>query len=262
MLYVFVFALGLIIGSFLNVCIYRIPRDKSVVAPSSRCTSCGNPIKFYDNIPVLSYIVLRGRCRFCSEKLSIRYPVVELINAVLYMVIFERFGFNSPWVLLAYCIFVSSLIVIFFIDLEHQIIPNSITLPGIPIAVILGAVILPDPFSPMDRLGWQASIIGCLAGGGSFYLVAVIGKALLKKDAMGGGDIKMMSLVGGLLGWKAIILTTFIGSLLGSVIGVSLILIKGREWGARIPFGPYLALGSLASLFWGNDILTWYLNIG
>jgi leader peptidase (prepilin peptidase)/N-methyltransferase len=262
MLNVFVFALGLIIGSFLNVCIYRIPREKSVVAPSSRCTSCGNPIKFYDNIPVLSYIALRGRCRLCREQLSIRYPIVELINAVLYMIVLGRFGFDPPWVLLTYCFFVSSLIVIFFIDLEHQIIPNSITLPGIPIAVVLGAAILPDPFSPMDPLGWQASIIGCLAGGGSFYLVAVVGKALLKKDAMGGGDIKMMALVGGLLGWKAIILTTFIGSLLGSVIGVALILIKGREWGARIPFGPYLALGSLASLLWGNDILTWYLNIG
>jgi leader peptidase (prepilin peptidase)/N-methyltransferase len=262
MLYAFIFALGLIIGSFLNVCIYRMPRGKSVVAPSSRCTSCGNPIKFYDNIPVLSYIVLGGRCRSCGEKLSIRYPLVELLNAVLYVILLERFGFDPPWVVLAYCMFVSSLVVIFFIDLEHQIIPNSITLPGIPIAVVLGASVLPDPFSPADRLGWQASIIGCLAGGGSFYLVAVLGKAILKKDAMGGGDIKMMALVGGMLGWKAIILTTFFGSLLGSVIGISLILIKGREWGARIPFGPYLALGSLVSLLWGNDILIWYLNAG
>jgi len=262
MLYIFIFAFGLIIGSFLNVCIYRIPEGKSVVAPSSRCTSCGTPIKFYDNVPVLSYLVLRGRCRSCKAKLSMRYPVVELLNAVLYIVILGRFGFEPPWIFLSYCVFASSLIVIFFIDLDHQIIPNSITLPGIPLALILGSTILPDPFAPMEQLGWQASVIGCLAGGGSFYLVAVAGKAVLKKDAMGGGDIKMMALVGGLLGWKAVIMTTFVGSLLGSVVGVSLILIKGREWGARIPFGPYLALGSLVSLLWGHDILTWYLGIG
>ncbi|RJQ48609.1 MAG: prepilin peptidase [Nitrospiraceae bacterium] len=258
--YVFIFIFGALIGSFLNVCIYRIPGGMSIVRPSSRCTSCGAAIKFYYNIPILSYMLLMGKCRACGAKFSVRYPLVEFLNAALYVFLLMRFGIDSPLVLLIYCVFVSSLIVIFFIDLDHQIIPDSITLPGIPLAVILGSTVLPDPFFRSELLGVKSSLAGFLAGGVSFYLVAVIGKALLKKDAMGGGDIKMMAMIGGLLGWKGVILTTFMGSLLGSVIGVSLILLKGREWGSRIPFGPYLTAGALISLFWGQDVLMWYLN--
>ncbi len=254
MLDISIFILGAIIGSFLNVCIYRIPEGLSVVSPSSRCTSCGTPIKFYDNIPILSYFFLAGRCRSCRAKLSIKYPLIEFLNAALYVSVLERFGYGSPWVLAVYLVFVSALIVIVFIDLEHQIIPDGITLPGIPLAIILGATILPDPVLPDSPFGFKESLIGSLAGGVSFYLIAVLGKAVFKKDAMGGGDIKMMAMVGGLIGWKGVFLTTFLASLFGSLIGVSLILLKGREWGARIPFGPYLALGSLASLFWGQDI--------
>ncbi len=260
--YISVFALGLIIGSFLNVCICRMPGGMSVVSPSSRCVSCGTPIKFYDNVPILSYILLRGRCRSCKARLSIQYPLVEFLNAALYIIVLNRFGFGSVAVLLVYLVFISSLIVIFFIDLEHQIIPNSITFPGMLLAVILGSTILPDPFLQSELLGFKASITGFLAGGGSFYLIAVIGKAIFKKDAMGGGDIKMMAMVGGLLGWKGVLLTTFLGSLLGSVTGVSLILLKGREWGSKIPFGPYLAIGALVSLFLGQDIFRWYIYAG
>ncbi|HDH04994.1 MAG TPA: prepilin peptidase [Nitrospirae bacterium] len=259
MLYIACFIFGLITGSFLNVCIYRMPRDLSIVSPSSRCVSCGTPVRFYDNIPALSYILLMGKCRQCKAKLSVRYPLVEFLNAVLYVLVLNRFGYDSPWVLLVYFAFTSSLIVIFFIDLEHQIIPDSITLPGIPLAIILGSTILPDPFLRVESLGFKASITGFLAGGGGFYLIAILGRAILKKDAMGGGDIKMMAMVGGLLGWKGVILTTFMGSLLGSITGVSLILLKGREWGSKIPFGPYLALGALAALLWGEDILRWYI---
>jgi leader peptidase (prepilin peptidase)/N-methyltransferase len=259
MLYIIFFIFGSLIGSFLNVCIYRVPEGRSIVTPSSRCSSCGTPVRFYDNIPILSYIILGGKCRDCKTKLSFQYPFVEFLNAALYVLALYTFGLNSVSVLAVYLIFISTLIVIFFIDLEHQIIPNSITLPGIPIAVLLGSTILPDPFYPSEMLGFKSSIIGFIAGGGSFYLIAVIGKTILKKDAMGGGDIKMMAMVGGLLGWKAIILTTFIASLFGSIIGVALIRIKGREWGSKIPFGPYLALGALISLFWGKDILRWYL---
>jgi leader peptidase (prepilin peptidase)/N-methyltransferase len=262
MLYIIIFIFGSVIGSFLNVCIYRMPQGLSVVSPSSRCTSCGKPIRFYDNIPVLSYILLKGKCRYCKTGLSVRYPIIEFLNAALYVLLLNRYGHDSPWVLLVYFIFISSLIVIFFIDLDHQIIPNSITLPGIPLAVILGSTILPDPFIRVDLLGYKASIIGFVAGGGFFYLVAILGKAILKKDAMGGGDIKMMAMIGGLLGWKGVILTTFFGSLIGSIIGISLISLKGREWGSRIPFGPYLALGALISLFWGQDIFMWYIYAG
>ena len=262
MIYIAVFIFGSIIGSFLNVCIYRIPRNLSVVIPSSRCPACGTPVRFYDNIPVLSYFMLKGKCRACGAGLSIRYPLIEFLNALLYVIVFKIYGINPPWILPVYCLFISSLIVIFFIDLEHQIIPNSITYPGIVLAVILGSTILPDPFSKNSLLGIQSSVTGFVTGGGSFYLIALAGKALLKKDAMGGGDIKMMAMVGGLVGWKGVILTTFLASLLGSVIGISLIALKGREWGSKIPFGPYLALGSLISLFWGQDILTWYLHAG
>jgi len=258
-IYAFIFALGLITGSFLNVCIYRMPQGKSIVFPSSRCTTCSEHIRFYDNIPVLSFLLLGGKCRYCKSKLSLRYPVVELLNAVLYIAVLNRFGFDNSWALPVYFVFISSLIVIFFIDLDHQIIPDSITLPGIPVALILGSVVLPDPFLRVNLLGYQSSVIGCIAGGGSFYLIAVIGKAILKKEAMGGGDIKMMALMGGILGWKGIILTTFVGSLLGSIMGVALIAIKGREWGSKIPFGPYLATGAVISLLWGQDILDWYL---
>ena len=259
MLYLTLFLFGAAIGSFLNVCIYRIPEGRSVVTPASSCPSCGTPIKFYDNIPILSYIILRGRCRNCKAEFSPRYPMVELVNALLYVAVLNSFSSASPWTLLVYCLFVSTLIVIFFIDIDHQIIPNSITFPGMPLALILGSTILPDPFLRENLLGFRDSAIGFIAGGGFFYLTAIIGKAIFKKDAMGMGDVKMMAMVGGLMGWKAVILTTFMGSLLGSIIGVTLILMKGREWGSRIPFGPYLALGALASLLWGEEILTWYL---
>lgn len=261
MIYIFVFVLGAIIGSFLNVCIYRMPRDESIVRPASRCTSCGKPVRFYDNIPILSYIFLLGRCRYCKTSLSLRYPLIELLNAVLYVLVVARVGISSPWVVLTYFLFVSALVVIFFIDIDYQIIPDSITLPGIPLAIILGSTILPDPFARDELLGFKDSLTGFLAGGGFFYLVAILGRAAFKKDAMGGGDIKMMAMVGGLLGWKGVFLTTFMGSLFGSIIGVSLIMLKGREWGSKIPFGPYLALGALISLFCGQEIIRWYLNV-
>jgi leader peptidase (prepilin peptidase)/N-methyltransferase len=259
MLYLIVIVFGLLIGSFLNVCIFRIPEGVSIVTPASKCPGCGTPIKFYDNIPIISYLLLMGKCRNCRAKVSARYPFVEFLNAALYAVVLNRFGVEPPWVLFIYLFFTSVLIVIFFIDLDHQIIPNSITYPGIPIAVLLGATVLPDPFLRYSFLGYKAAIIGLIVGGGFFYLVAVAGKVIFKKDAMGGGDIKMMAMVGGLLGWKGVILTTFAGSLLGSIVGVTLIRLKGREWGSKIAFGPYLALGALISMLWGEEILRWYL---
>lgn len=258
-LYTAVFLLGSVIGSFLNVCVYRIPRNISIILPSSRCPSCNNPIYFYDNIPIISYILLRGRCRYCKEKISLKYPFIEFLNGALYINALWRFGSPLSWFLLVYFAFLSSLIVITFIDLEYQIIPDGITIPGILLALIFGSTILPDPFSRSDLLGFKTSIIGILLGGGLYYAIAVSGKAVFKKEAMGGGDIKLMAMVGGILGWKGVLLTTFIGSLLGSLIGISLILIKGKEWGIKIPFGPYLSLGAFLSLLLGEEILRWYL---
>ena len=169
MLYVPVVIFGLILGSFLNVCIYRIPRELSIVRPSSRCPSCGTPIKIYDNIPVLSYLILGGRCRHCNTGFSVRYPLIELLNAVLYAIVFSRFGTAAPWVLLVYMLFTSPLIVILFIDLEHQIIPDRITLPGIPIAIILGSTVLPDPFMRTELLGLKSIYLE--AGSGASHTV-------------------------------------------------------------------------------------------
>jgi len=260
-IYIITFIFGAVVGSFLNVCIYRIPKGLSVVRPSSHCPSCGKPVRCYDNIPIISYIFLGGKCRSCGNRISIQYPLVEFLNAVLYALAVWRFPYIL-WHLPAYFVFISAIIIITFIDLEYQIIPDSITLPGIPIGLILGSTILPDPFFRWEALGFKASSIGILLGGGLFYLTAIAGTAVFKKEALGGGDIKMMAMAGGFLGWKGVLLTTFLGSLFGSLIGLFLIVVKGREWGSRIPFGPYLALGSLVSLFFGQEILMWYLYAG
>jgi leader peptidase (prepilin peptidase) / N-methyltransferase len=244
---------GLLIGSFLNVCIYRIPRNISIVFPSSRCTACNNEIRAWDNIPVISYLLLGGRCRNCRAKISLRYPLVEALNAFLYAAVVWQYGIG--WNSLVYAVLCSSLIVITFIDLDFQIIPDRITLAGIPLGLVAGSFLLNDPFMRAELLGYKASLIGMCAGGGLFYLVAV-----LSRGGMGGGDIKMMAMVGALMGWKSILLTTFLGSLAGSLIGVFLMIFKGRGRKTKIPFGPFLALGTLITLFFGQEILLWYLH--
>jgi leader peptidase (prepilin peptidase)/N-methyltransferase len=251
--YIVLFIFGSVIGSFLNVCIYRVPRNMSIVAPSSRCPTCNTPIRPYDNVPILSYIFLGGRCRVCKAGISPRYPLVEFLNALLYVSVFWRFGLH--WYTAVYFAFCSALIVITFIDLDFQIIPDRITLPGIAIGFVAGSLLMPDPFMRDSLLGIKSSIIGLLAGGGLFYAIAV-----LSKGGMGGGDIKMMGMVGALTGWKSVLLTTFLGSLTGAVFGVFLMIFRGKGRKTKIPFGPFLALGSVVALFFGQEILFWYLN--
>jgi len=255
--YLILFVFGAVIGSFLNVCIYRIPRNQSIIWPASRCTSCSNPINFYDNVPIFSYFLLRGRCRSCKAKISGRYPLVEALNAFFYLLVFWRYGL--AWSSAIYFVFCSALIVITFIDYDFQIIPDRITLPGIPIGLVAGSFILPDPFLRATSLGLIASVIGAAAGFSFFYLVAFLSLRILKKEGMGGGDIKLMAMVGAFLGWKAVLLTTFLGSFFGAIIGVGLMVFLGREKGSLIPFGPFLAMGALISLFFGQEILIWYL---
>ena len=257
-LYLIVSLFGLIVGSFLNVCIYRIPRGLSIIIPSSRCPSCNTPIKPWDNIPIVSYILLGGKCRFCQAKISFRYPLVELLNAIMYALILWRFDFG--WHTVIYFVFSSSLIVITFIDLDFQIIPDKITLSGIPIGFLVGSFLLPDPFARSSLLGMKESLIGMATGFGLFYLVALIGSAIFKKEALGGGDVKMMAMVGALMGWKTVLLTTFLGSLTGSIVGVLLMVLKGKDRKAQLPFGPFLALGTIITLFYGQEILSWYLG--
>lgn len=253
--YVSLVLIGLAVGSFLNVVIWRLPRGGSLVSPSSRCPSCDTPIRPWDNVPVLSYVILGGRCRNCKARISMRYPLVESLNAILYLLVYNRYGLGLD--LPVYLVFVSALIAITFIDLDFQIIPDAITLPGIPISLAAGVLLLPDPMLRVQDLGWQASLIGAAAGFGMYYVVAVA-----SRGGMGGGDIKMMTMVGALMGWKAVLMTTFLGSLVGSVYGISIMALKGKGRKTKIPFGPFLALGALLTLLVGQEILWWYVNVG
>jgi len=246
-LYITAFLFGTAVGSFLNVCIYRIPRNVSIITPSSRCPSCNIPIKPWDNMPIVSYIFLGGKCRICKARISFRYPLVEFLNAVLYVLVLWKFGF--AWHTIVYFLFCSALIVISFIDLDFQIIPDRITLAAIPIGLVVGSFLLPDPFLRYSLLGYKTSIIG--------FFVAI---ALLSRGGMGGGDIKMMAMVGSFMGWKAVLLTTFLGSFIGAVFGIFLMIFKGKGRKTKIPFGPFLALGTLITLFYGQEIFYWYFN--
>jgi leader peptidase (prepilin peptidase)/N-methyltransferase len=221
--------------------------------PSSHCPSCNAAIKPWDNIPILSYLFLGGKCRTCKSKISLVYPFVEFLNAVMYVLILWRFGFtlHTP----VYFIFCSTLIVITFIDLEFQIIPDKITLPGIPIGIIVGSFLLPDPFMRYTILGLKNSLLGFAVGGGMFYALA-----LVSRGGMGGGDIKMMAMVGGLMGWKSVLLISFVGSFIGGVVGIFLMIFKGKGRKTKIPFGPFLALGSMITLFFGEEIFYWYIQ--
>ena len=247
------FLMGSVVGSFLNVCIYRIPRGLSIIWPSSRCPLCKIPIRPHDNIPIISFLVLGGRCRNCGERIPFRYPAVEMMNALLYVAAVWRYGvgWHTPFLFL----FCSVMIVIAFIDLDHQIIPDVITLPGIPFGLIAGSFLFPDPFARTGPTGFVNGLIGLFSGGGLFYAIAV-----LSRGGMGGGDIKMMAMVGAFSGWKSIFLTTFAGSLLGSIAGIFLMVFKGKGRKTRVPFGPFLALGALITLFCGREILDLYLR--
>jgi leader peptidase (prepilin peptidase)/N-methyltransferase len=244
------FILGLLIGSFLNVCIHRLPAKESIVFPRSYCPSCKNQIPAYDNIPVISFLLLRGRCGSCKAPISWRYPVVELLNGFGYLFILHCFG-PTPATLI-YALFFSSLVVITFIDLTHQIIPDVITLPGIPLSFLAASTLLPT--------GWLNSLEGLLLGGGLFYLIAYLSILLLKKEGMGGGDIKLVAMIGALLGWKEVMLAIFSASVAGSVVGLLLIGTRLRDRSDPIPFGPFLVLGALIALFFGNNILDWYFQ--
>jgi leader peptidase (prepilin peptidase)/N-methyltransferase len=203
-------------------------------------------------------MLLNGKCRYCKAKISLRYPFVEFLNGALYLIVFWKFGFGLQTFI--YFVFSSALIVITFIDIDFQIIPDRITLAGIPLGFLAGSFLLPDPFARSSLLGLKASMIGLASGFGLFYLVALAGSAIFKKEAMGGGDIKMMAMVGAAMGWKAVILTTFLGSLAGSIFGITLMVLKGRDRTTKLAFGPFLALGTIITLFFGQEISSWYLR--
>jgi leader peptidase (prepilin peptidase)/N-methyltransferase len=267
-----VFAFGLIVGSFLNVCIVRLPRGGSVVTPPSHCPRCKSGIKFYDNIPLISFLLLRGKCRNCGEPISWRYPLVELMNALFYVWIVSVFWIGGEaFIMMALC---SSLIVITVIDYDHLIIPDRITLPGMLVGLTLAPFFMsplgdPLPFH-LDSLlphagpyltGFLNSLIGLVLGGGPLLAIGWIWEKLRHVEAMGGGDVKLMGMVGSFLGWKGALLTIMLGALAGSVVGVLLIVLKKHKMEKLIPFGPFLAAGAVASAFYGPDIVLWYLGL-
>ncbi len=245
------FVFGAVVGSFLNVCIHRLPSGDSVVFPASHCPTCRHPIRPYDNIPVLSYLILHGRCRQCGSAISLRYPVVELLTGIAAAGAFSALG-QSAHTLLLFA-FLCALIVITFIDLDHQIIPDAISLPGIGIG-FAAAVILGEP-------SWKASLGGILLGGGLLWAVAEGYYRLTGREGMGGGDIKLLAMIGAFLGWRAVPVTLLLGSISGAVIGGALMLIQRRDSRTPIPFGPFLALGAVCALFWGDALIAWYLGL-
>ena len=268
--------LGAIIGSFLNVVIHRVPREQSIVFPNSTCPSCHTALRPYDNIPIFSFLILRGRCRFCRKPISIRYPIVESLTAFLFVAVALRDGtsFALPFDLA----FVAALLALIFIDAEHMILPNVITYPGILFA-LLTRIVLPYLAGPAhfdDLPGlimrlppnlslWSASLIGAaigaLAGGGSLWLIGFLWKKLRGVEAMGLGDVKMMFMVGAYLGWRLAALTIFVGVLSGSLIGIAIMMKRGeRNMKMMLPFGIFLGIGAIASLFFGHFVVELYAS--
>lgn len=254
------FILGLSMGSYLNVCAYRIPREKSVTFPPSHCPSCKNPIKPLDNIPVLSYIVLRGKCRACGDKISLRYPAIELITGILWAASYYRFGLSLD--LIYGLFFITVLIVLSSIDFSTKTIPNKILLPAM-VASILLLLLQPvgvETIPVMNNMGITQSVIGFLAGGGFLFLIAVIAPLIFKKEAMGGGDIKLAAFMGLYLGGY-VMLAILLGFFFGAVVGMVLVAKDKTHAKGMIPFGPFLAIGSIITIYFGPQLLSAYLKI-
>jgi leader peptidase (prepilin peptidase)/N-methyltransferase len=248
---ILIILLGLALGSFANVCIYRIPQRKSILLPSSFCPKCGAKIRIYDNIPILSYIILKGKCRECQARISIQYPLVEFLTAALLVSTYLHFGLT--WEFAARGIFVILMVLTFFIDLKHRIIPDVLTFPGIILGFALSFVVK----SPSVL----NSLLGIVVGGAMFYLAAILGELLFKKESMGGGDIKLAMLLGAFLGWKNILLVLFLSAFLGSLIGgIALFFSKDVKETRTIPFGPFLALAAVIAMFVGDAVISAYLK--
>ena len=249
--YIFVAIIGLAIGSFLNVLIYRLPRDRKTVLARSECPHCGQTIPLYLNIPLVSYLILAGKCRSCKAPISIRYPLVESLNAALYLVFLYYDGLTIQ--LPVHCFLASALVVIFFIDFEFQIIPDKITLPGMFIGVAVSLFAGPP--------GIIDSLIGFAVGGGALLGVAYLGEWLFKKEAMGGGDIKMAAMMGAFVGWQKVLLIFLGGAVLGMIISIIWMAASKKVRSERvIPFGPFLAVAALVVIVYGDKIIRYYIN--
>jgi leader peptidase (prepilin peptidase)/N-methyltransferase len=261
-----VFIFGAVFGSFLNVCIYRLPRSgMSIIKPSSRCPKCERPIRWFDNIPLLSYLLLLGRCRHCKNPISLRYPLVELLTALLFTFAFaHHFSGTDPITrntIVGFAIsiyLIAALIVITFIDFEFRIIPDEISLSGIVIALIV-SLAFPSIISPLWFFNSESTFVTAfvpslfvvVTGGLLIYLVGVFGKIIFRKEAMGFGDVKLMAMLGGFMGWEAVLYVFFLGCLFGAVVGIISWMVTKDHY---LAFGPYLALGALVMIFFGPEI--------
>jgi leader peptidase (prepilin peptidase)/N-methyltransferase len=241
------FALGAVVGSFLNVVIHRLPRGESLSFPPSRCPRCGTKIRPWNNIPLLSYAFLRGRCRDCRERISLRYPLVEGLTALLAAGLWLKYGAVPS--LIAHFVFGCGLIAVTFIDIDHMIIPDSLSLGGIVVGVAL---------SLLTPVGWADSLIGVAVGGGSLLLVYFAYLAVTRREGMGLGDVKILAAIGAFLGWRAVLFTIFVSSVVGAVVGGAVVGFRLRR---AIPFGAFLAFGALVYVFWGPSLIDWYLGI-
>jgi leader peptidase (prepilin peptidase)/N-methyltransferase len=246
-----IFVFGLCIGSFLNVCIYRLPVSKSIVHPRSMCSNCGSLIAAYDNIPVLSYLWLKGRCRHCQIKISPRYPMVELLGGLFALGTYLKFGLTLE--ALIYYLFFAALLIVTFIDIDHRIIPNVITLPGIPIC-FAASFALPS-------ITYKEALLGIFIGGGSLLLVAWVYSLITKKEGMGGGDIKLLAMMGAIVGWQGVFFTIFLASLVGTLAGLAAMLQSRKGMKLAVPFGPFLSIGSITYIFFGTPLIAWYFNL-
>lgn len=275
--YIFIFVLGAAVGSFLNVVIHRVPREQSVVFPTSACPKCGKAIRSFDNVPILSWVILGGKCRSCKSPIAARYPAVELFNALLWMLVFWQIGFTP--MLPVGLVFVSVIAALMFIDAEHMILPNVITYPMF-VVVLLLRIVFPfiftyTVFSDMNYaplasmsgayhpviISLFGALLGALAGGGSLWLVGALWKKLRGVDAMGLGDVKMMLGVGALLGWRLTFLSIFLGAFAGALIGgIYIYTKKDKTLQAQIPFGIFLGIGSIVAFIFGERLIAWYVN--
>jgi len=229
----------------LNVCIFRLPAETSIVKPRSQCPYCHHPIRNGDNIPLISFMLLRGKCRDCGGKISWRYPLVEFIAALLALLLFLKFGLTL--IFLVFFVFTAVLIVITFIDLDHQIIPDIISLPGIPIFFLLAVFVVKIP--------WKDALIGLLIGGGVLFAIAFVYELVTKREGMGGGDIKLLAMIGGFLGWKSLMFVLLFSSFSGAIVGIAAMIIKKQDMKYAVPFGPFLSAAAVAYLFLGDSFM-------
>src|SRR5215510_12723128 len=245
-----VFVLGTLFGSFANVCIYRLPQRLSIVFPGSHCPCCQEALHPWHNMPVLSYVLLGGRCAICKTAISPRYPLVELGNGLLYVVLYHYYHFSMQG--LVFALFATALLIVACIDIVYTIIPNAITLPGIVVGI--GASLWLTP------VGIGNAVLGVLVGGGLFLLMAVLSAVILQREGMGGGDIKLIAMIGAFLGWHAVFVTIFLGAVLGALVGIILMLLRLKGRKEPLPFGPFLALGAFLTMVGGDTMLTWYFS--